>query len=170
VRLWIVNGRNGWKADIACGILLTMDALFRVAVIAACIMVSGFNSSTCRLPAEWVLARNVDKPLSPPGMPSPLFYARETSRGRWSWQLSTAPSMIGSAPRSSGSYNELLQVLARASSFNPTPLFLFNFAGGQTCAQLNAKRERIAEAAPCSKGGRHCVEGTPPDLSRWANE
>ena len=36
--------------------------------------------------------------------------------------------------------------------------------------QLDAERERIAVVAGCSKDGRHCVQGTPAELSKWANE
>lgn len=147
-----------------------MMPLFRVAAFAGLMSVSACGSSGCRLPASWVPARTINEPLRPPGTPSPLFYARETSHGKWSWQLATIPSTIGSAPRFNGSYEKLLQDLGRVSAFSPTPLFLFNFADGQSCTELDAERERIAVVAGCSKDGRHCVQGTPAELSKWANE
>jgi hypothetical protein len=160
----------GGKWTIAAAYSLRVIGLFRIAAMGAVVSVSACGSSSCRLPGNWVLARTINKPLSPPGTPSPLFYAHEISHDRWSWQLETIPSMIGSAPSSSGSYGQLLQELTLARDFNPTPLFLFSFANGQTCSELNAERERIADAAPCSNDGRHCVQGNPAELSKWANE
>jgi hypothetical protein len=98
-----------------------------------------------------------------PGMPAPLFYADETRSGRWAWQLSITPSMIASAPRSAGTFKQLLNEVAEVSKLNPRALLLFNFAEGQTCKQLNVLREPITEAGGCSKSA-HCVQGTPAQL------
>jgi hypothetical protein len=81
-----------------------------------------------------------------------VFYAQETRPGTWLLQKSTV------------TYDQLLKGVATAKGLNPEPLLLFDFAEGQSCAQLNAAREGIAKATGCTKDGVPCIEGTPDQL------
>lgn len=109
-------------------------------------------TGNCPLPNGWVLAITL-KPSPVPYTPKPVFFAQEIRPGIWSWQGSTV------------TYEQLLKQLATASELSPQPLFLFDFADGQTCQQLNADREGIAAAIGCSTDGVPCIEGIPDQLS-----
>jgi hypothetical protein len=75
------------------------------------------------------------------------------------------PSEITSSPAARGSYEDLVKDVAVISRLqNPETTLLFDFAAGDSCADLNAKRERIAQIAGCSNGGRACFEGTPQQM------
>jgi hypothetical protein len=66
----------------------------------------------------------------------------------------------------SGTYKKLLEELTLVRSYGEhSPTLLFTFADGQTCSQLNAKRQRIGQSAGCSLDGSRCREGTPQQLT-----
>jgi hypothetical protein len=74
------------------------------------------------------------------------------------------PSKIAASPASTGTYEQMVKNAGVVSRFNPRPTLLFNFADGQSCSQLSVERERIAQAAGCSKDGLRCLQGTPQQL------
>jgi hypothetical protein len=130
---------------------------------AAAILLLSLTSCTtgdCARPENWTLATSLEPPTVA-YTPSPVFYARETNPGVWSWQIIVRRSADS---QFAGTYERLLKEVALTRTFNPQPLLVFKFADGQTCANLNAARQGIAKAAGCSKDGRPCIEGSPDQL------
>lgn len=101
--------------------------------------------SECRLPEAWLLATTLE-PSRVHYVRKPIFSAQETEPGVWSWQL-TISRTRPAVHRSTGGYERLLNDVAFASALKPQPLFVFHFAEGQDCAQLNTAREGIAKDA-----------------------
>ena len=59
-----------------------------------------------------------------------------------------------------GTYGALLSEVSVFSSFDPQPLFLFEFARGHGCEELRKIRKEIARSAKCAPDGFKCVQGT----------
>ena len=112
------------------------------------------SATDCQLPKEWKLASAMTSPTVPAST-KVLFHAQETKAGHWLWYW---------GHRSTGTHEELLNELKLLSDFDPRPLFLFTFAEGHSCEELNALRAGIAQAARCSEVGEPCVDGTPDNL------
>ena len=148
------NDRIGWKATFHRPCCELMDMHRNLLPVALMLSFSSCSAGACQLPKEWMLASE----LTPPTVPSStkvVFYAQETNAGQWSWWWGR---------RSTSNYQGLLTELAPLSEFDPRPLFLFTFAEGHTCKELNGLRVDIAKAARCSENGERCVEGTPDEL------
>src|SRR5690242_1461207 len=116
--------------------------LLKVTTLALFVVLSSCDSRDCALPAGWVRPSTV-KLARVQVTPYPLFYGQETRPGSWSWRPPVNSSMIAATPVRSGTYEEFLKQVASVSRLNPRPTLLFKFADGQSCSQLNAKRERI---------------------------
>ena len=118
----------------------------------------GCSGGECPAPTEWVLAKSLGTSRTLAAR-KPVIFAQELTPGVWMWHDET-----GIAPDGKITLDELSTRLSAAEPLYPQPLFLFSFAEGQNCDQLNAARSRIARAIKCSSDGVPCIEGTPADL------
>jgi len=131
-----------------------MDLLRHLLPAALILSLSSCSAAACQLPKKWKLASGVTPPTVQAST-KVLFHAEETKAGQWSWYWWR---------RSTGTYQELLTELKPLAEFDPRPLFLFTFAEGHTCQELNGLRAGVAKAAGCSEKGEPCIEGTPDEL------
>jgi hypothetical protein len=121
--------------------------------VALALSVPSCASNHCALPENWVMATAL-RPSPVPYTPKPVLYAQETRPGVWMWHKATI------------AHEQLLKDVAAASSLNPQPLVLFDFAKDQSCRQLNATRAAISKASGCSKDDSPCVQEAPTSFNK----
>lgn len=99
------------------------------------------------MPSGWVLASSLKPSPAPQSVPL-VFHAKEVADGKWQRRGEVV------------SYEALLRELEIFGSLDPQPRFLFEFAGGHSCDELNKLRDDISKAAKCSSDGIPCFQGT----------
>lgn len=122
-----------------------------LAALALFLTTTSCSTSHCRVPSTWVVVAKLPQRNVPPYTPRPVFYGEQVNRHLWSERFWRGP--VSTVP-----YEQMLKDAAGLAGLNPRPTFLFNFADGQSCEELNETREAIAKAAACTPDDP-CREG-----------
>lgn len=143
----------------------------QLALCLAVLAVDGCNQKTaereisCDLPAAWKYADAPQPQPKVPYLPNPVFYAEESSDGRWSWEL-TYHADLAPKRQSTGDFRSLIAEAALAHSFSPEPTFLFKFAHNHDCKKAAKLRDSIERAVECSPK-RPCLAGAIGDYEAF---